>query len=77
MGPRFKADWWEKRDVAPQLRSPKRNVPGLDEASFNRIPDTSDLLTVDLLVEVAKTTASRKQGATRVLPESQGVSEIR
>ncbi|QNJ13969.1 putative phage integrase [Synechococcus sp. A18-46.1] len=52
---RFKADWYEKRDVSTtaQKSQAKRTWDRI-EASFKKIPDTSDLLTIEALVAVAK-----------------------
>ena len=54
---RFKVDWWDDRtlDTTAQKSQAKRSWNAY-EVQFNRIPNQKDLLTVDLLVEVAKTT---------------------
>ena len=55
---RFKVDWWDDKtlDTTAQKSQAKRSWYAY-EVQFNRIPNQKDLLTVDLLVEVAKTTA--------------------
>ena len=54
---RFKADWWENKtlDTTAQISQAKRSWVAYD-VQFNRIPNQKALLTVQLLVEVAKTT---------------------
>ena len=54
---RFKADWWEDKtlETTAQKSQAKRSWISY-EVQFNRIPNQKALLTVDLLVEVAKTT---------------------
>jgi len=54
---RFKVDWWDNKtlDTTAQKSQAKRSWTAY-EVQFNRIPNQKDLLTVDLLVEVAKTT---------------------
>ena len=54
---RFKVDWWDDKtlDTTAQKSQAKRSWYAY-EVQFNRIPNQKDLLTVDLLVEVAKTT---------------------
>ena len=54
---RFKADWWEDKtlETTAQKSQAKRSWVAYD-VQFNRIPNQKALLTVDLLVEVAKTT---------------------
>ena len=55
---RFKVDWWDDKtlDTTAQKSQAKRSWYAY-EVQFNRIPNQKDLLTVDLLVEVAKTTS--------------------
>ena len=55
---RFKVDWWDDKtlDTTAQKSQAKRSWYAY-EVQFNRIPNQKDVLTVDLLVEVAKTTA--------------------
>ena len=55
---RFKVDWWDDKtlDTTAQKSQAKRSWTAY-QVQFNRIPNAKDLLTVDLLVEVAKTTA--------------------
>ena len=55
---RFKVDWWDDKtlDTTAQKSQAKRSWYAY-EVQFNRITNQKDLLTVDLLVEVAKTTA--------------------
>ncbi|QNJ16763.1 putative phage integrase [Synechococcus sp. A18-40] len=55
---RFKVDWWDDKtlDTTAQKSQAKRSWYAY-EVQFNRISNQKDLLTVDLLVEVAKTTA--------------------
>ena len=54
---RFKVDWWDDKtlDTTAQKSQAKRSWTAY-EVQFNRIQNQKDLLTVDLLVEVAKTT---------------------
>ena len=54
---RFKVDWWDDKtlNTTAQKSQAKRSWYAY-EVQFNRIPNQKDLLTVDLLVEVAKTT---------------------
>ena len=54
---RFKADWWDDKtlETTAQRSQAKRSWYAY-EVQFNRIQNPKDLLTVDLLVEVAKTT---------------------
>lgn len=54
---RFKVDWWDDKtlDTTAQKSQAKRSWTAY-EVQFNRIPNQKDLLTVDLLVDVAKTT---------------------
>ncbi len=54
---RFKVDWWDDKtlDTTAQKSQAKRSWYAY-EVQFNRIPNQKNLLTVDLLVEVAKTT---------------------
>ena len=54
---RFKVDWWDDKtlDTTAQKSQAKRSWTAY-EVQFNRIPNQKDLLNVDLLVEVAKTT---------------------
>jgi integrase len=55
---RFKVHWWDEKtlDTTAQRSQAKRSWYAY-EVQFNRIPNQKDILTVDLLVEVAKTTS--------------------
>ena len=55
---RYKADWYERRDLSTTAqRSQAERTWARIEASFKKIPDTSELLAVETLVGVAKAMA--------------------